>query len=233
MVQNNKREKALFYRKQGKTYGEIRALLGSKIPKATLSYWFRNVSLSATARRRRENIIRAMTQKARSAALEVKRKMRIAYLESVEKRNAHFTNIVSDRNTAKLVLAMLYLGEGAKSTRKASLMLGSSDERIIIIYLSLLRYCYPIDEQKFRCTLQCRADQDIEKLERFWSNTTRIPPSRFYRARVDPRTIGKPSKKLDYKGVCRIEYFSAEIFYDFLAIANIVTAGARSLEEKR
>lgn len=227
------KEKAVMYRRQGKTYGEICALLGHAIPQSTFSYWFRNVPLSPTARERRKKTIQTMIQRAQSVALEVKHKMRIAYLESVRRRNAHFEKMVHNRDIAKIILAMLYLGEGAKNPKRASVMLGSADQRIITIFLELLRHCYSINEQKFRCTVQCRADQNVEKLERFWSNVTQIHRSRFYQARVDPRTIGKPSTKLDYKGVCRVEYFSAEIFNDLLAIADIVTMGARSLEEKR
>jgi hypothetical protein len=227
------KEKALTYRRQGKTYSEIRMLLGESVPPATLSYWFRNVVLSGAAEERRKETIRVLIQRARSAALKMKRSMRMAYLESVRQRNKHLEKMVRKRDIAKIILAMLYLGEGAKNHKRASVMLGSSDQRIVSIFLCLLRFCYPIHEQKLRCTVQCRADQDSEKLERFWSGITQIPRSQFYRARIDPRTIGKPSRKLDYKGVCRIEYFSADIFHDFLAIADIVTAGARSLEEKR
>lgn len=227
------REKTVMYRKRGKTYGEICALLGRTIPRSTLSYWLKQVSLSPRAREKRRKTIYRMITRARAAALDAKRTVRAAYLESVRRRNIHFKEVVRNKDCAKIILAMLYLGEGAKNPKRASVMLGSADRRIIVIFLTLLRHCYPIHEQKFRCTVQCRADQNIERLERFWSHITRIHRSQFYRARVDPRTIGKPSTRLDYRGVCRIEYFSADIFNDLLAIADIVTMGARSLEEKR
>jgi hypothetical protein len=120
---------------------------------------------------------------------------------------------------------MLYLGEGSKDSKRGSLMFGNSDPFIVSLFLRLLRCCYNINEGKFRCTLQCRADQNIKKLERFWFRITGIPLSQFYRARVDPRTIGKKSNKLDYKGVCRIDYFSAELFIELKQIAEIVNKG--------
>ena len=104
-------------------------------------------------------------------------------------------------------------------------MFGNSDPSIISLFMSLLRYCYNIDESKFRCTLQCRADQNTKKLEKFWSQITKIPLSQFYKARVDPRTIDKPSKKLNYKGVCRIDYFSADLFIELKQIAEIIHRG--------
>ena len=96
---------------------------------------------------------------------------------------------------------------------------------VIQLFLNLLRYCYDIDETKFRCTLQCRADQDIKKLEKFWSQITRIPLSQFYKARIDPRTNGRPSRNLDYKGVCRIDYFSADIFMELKQIVAVIFEG--------
>ena len=93
-------------------------------------------------------------------------------MQGVGERVAHLSDEIQKKNTAKIAFAMLYLGEGAKKTR-GSLMFGNSDPLVIRLYLNLLRSCYRIDENKFRCTLQCRADQDVKKLEKFWS---RDPP---------------------------------------------------------
>lgn len=85
-----------------------------------------------------------------------------------------------------------------------------------------MKKCYKIDEKKFRCTILCRNDQNIKNLENFWVKVTKIPKSQFYKTRIDPRTIGKPSQKLDYKGVCVIDYFSADLFLDLMQIPKII-----------
>ena len=105
------------------------------------------------------------------------------------------------------------------------MIFGNSDPFIINLFLHLLRYCYNIDESKFRCTVQCRADQDTNRLENFWCRITKIPLVQFYKTRIDPRTIGKPSKKQNYKGVCRIDYFSAELFIEIKLVAEIIHRG--------
>jgi hypothetical protein len=153
--------------------------------------------------------------------LAVNKEKRGNYLKSIEERVSHFKDILRDKNVAKISLAMLYLGEGSK-THKASLMFGNSNPDIIKLFLDLLRYCYNINEEKFRCTVQCRADQDIKKLESFWSELTKIPRGQFYGARIDPRTMGKKTKKINYKGVCRIDYFSADIFLELEKITEIL-----------
>jgi hypothetical protein len=225
MSKRNLRSEVIRFRKQGKTYSEIQKKLKSIIPKSTLSYWCRNISLPRGYKRKIGEYNKFNLIKARKIALVVNKIKRGKYLQAVLNRNLHLETALKNRDTAKIALAMLYLGEGSKDSKRGSLMFGNSDPFIVSLFLRLLRCCYNINEGKFRCTLQCRADQNIKKLERFWFRITGIPLSQFYRARVDPRTIGKKSNKLDYKGVCRIDYFSAELFIELKQIAEIVNKG--------
>jgi hypothetical protein len=131
-----------------------------------------------------------------------------------------------DPISAKLTLAVLYLGEGSK-TRRGAMAFGNSNPEIIRLFLHLLRKTYVIDENRFRVTVQCRADQAIPALEKFWSNITHIPMSQFYKARVDKRTIGVPSRKRDYKGVCKIDYFSASAYHDIMSACRVICIKGR------
>jgi hypothetical protein len=225
MSKRNLRLEVIKFRKQGKTYSEINKKLKSIIPKSTLSYWCRNIYLPRGYKRKIREYNKFNLIKARRIALVANKIKREKYLQSVLNRNLHLEKALKNRDTAKIALAMLYLGEGSKDSKRGSLMFGNSDPFIISLFLRLLRYCYSIDEGKLRCTLQCRADQNIKKLERFWFRITGIPLSQFYKARVDPRTIGKKSNRLDYEGVCRIDYFSAELFIELKQIAEIVNKG--------
>ena len=219
------KKKAIRLRKQGKTYGEIRKIINLDIPKSTLSVWCENILLSQLQKKNIEisqqrNITRGM-----KTAWLVNKMRRDAYLAAIDHRIINLPNFIKDKNIAKIAAAMLYLGEGTKDIRRGSLMLGNSDPKIIKLFLRLLRHAYLIDESKFRCTLQCRADQNIKKLEKFWSKHTEIPLTKFYKARIDPRTIGKPTKKLDYKGVCVINYLSADLFIEIMKIGTLIAEG--------
>ncbi|MEK9154717.1 MAG: hypothetical protein AAB596_01445 [Patescibacteria group bacterium] len=207
-------------RKNGKTYSEINRIIGKTIPKSTLSNWCRSIKLSKKQQQKIKKLMENNINKGREIALAVNKEKRRAYLESVKNRIEHLQNIAENKDVAKIMIAMLYLGEGSK-TRRGSIMIGNSDPKIINLFLRLLRYCYYIDEKKFRCTVQCRADQNIKKLEKFWAKITGIPLNQFYNARVDSRTIGQKSRNLDYKGVCRIDYFSADIFNEIMKIIEI------------
>jgi hypothetical protein len=210
-------------RKQGITYGEIQKTIGLKIPKSTLSYWCQNVSLSFKQKMRIKDKIISNANRGRVLALEVNRIRRKQYLDSVKRRVVHLENKLSNIDVAKIAIAMLYLGEGSKGNRGA-LMFGNSDPKTISLFLKLFRACYDVDERKFRCTLLCRADQDTKKLEKFWSNITKIPLDKFYKTRIDSRTIGKKSKKPEYKGVCRIDYFSGDIFNEIMKTIEVLTS---------
>ncbi len=214
------KEKTISLRKSGKTYSEIREILNASIPKSTLSCWCKNINLSESQKNRIKQKICRNAERGRKIALKINKEKRLIYFKNVEKRILHLSNKIKDKDTAKIALAMLYLGEGNKDGN--GLTFGNSNSTIIKIYLKLLRYCYDVDENKFRCTVQCRSDQDIKKLKNFWSKTTNVPLKKFYKTQIDPRTIGKPSKKTDYKGVCRINYFSNDLFFELKHIIKVI-----------
>jgi hypothetical protein len=214
------KQKVLELRKKGRTYQEISIALKFSVPKSTLSYWCHLIPLPNGYRRKVRELNLSNLERARKIALQTQKKNREDYLKSLRCRNAHLAQLIRDPNIAKIALAVLYLGEGRKNIKRGSLMFGNSDPNIVKLFLDLLRFCYNIDESKFRCTVQCRADQKNVELEKFWQDITKIPPSQFYKTRIDPRTVGKGSKKPEYRGVCRLDYFSAELLIELLQIAE-------------
>jgi hypothetical protein len=159
--------------------------------------------------------------KARIIGAEAKRKKRLIQAEELQIGNRElFSPLFTNLAARKLLLVCLYWAEGGKG--RADLMFSNSDPLMIQTFLSVLRQCYDIDESKFRVTLQCRADSDVPTLEAFWSKITGIKRELFYKALIDPRTVGKPTLKADYKGVCRIAYFSAQIFNDIIQASKVL-----------
>jgi hypothetical protein len=217
----NFKDKALALRKQGKTYRDINAVLGTAIPKSTFSTWLHSmalteVELSTIEARKRNNILNG------NKKADFNRKLRKEVVSQATKdRYAHLHDLARKNDIAKICLAILYLCEGSKR-RSSGCCFGNSDPHIISLFLELLRNSYETDESKFRCTVQCRADQDPEKLALFWSGATGIPLKLFYPPQIDKRTIGKPTKKLDYKGVCKIDYFSVAIYNELQVIGALL-----------
>ena len=224
MWDTNLKQTVIELRRKGKTYGEIRRKVRLDIPKSTLSDWCNGILLSQLEKIKIEFAATRNSERGRLVAHATLRKRREEYLASIDKRIENLLPLIENKEVAKIAAGMLYLGEGAKK-RKGSLMFGNSDPGIIRLFLFLLRHSYSIDEGKFRCVIQCRADQNIEELEKFWSQETKISPSQFNKAQIDPRTIGKPSLKLEYKGVCRIEYFNADLFLELTKIGKLFCDG--------
>jgi hypothetical protein len=145
-------------------------------------------------------------------------------LEVIQRENFYLKKALTYNDIAKINLVMLYLCEGSKH-QNASVCFGNSNPSIVQLFLPLLRRCYMIDEKKFRCTVQCRADQDTGELISLWSTTTLIPKDQFYRSRIDKRTVGIPTTKADYRGVCRIDYFSATIYNELKIVGRLLSEG--------
>lgn len=215
------KNKTIELRKKGLTFKEIRKTLKINLPKSTISTWCKGVKLPKSYSNKILQINHRNLKKARVKALKTNQDKRNEYLQKLKTANLHLNNILKNKDVAKITLASLYLAEGTK--RSGSTNFGNSNPGIIKLYLKLLRFCYQIDENKFRCTLQCRADQNIKKLEKFWSSITKIKPSQFYKAQVDARTVGKKTMQLHYKGVCRIDYFNADIYNELKVIGEMIT----------
>ncbi|HVN26746.1 MAG TPA: hypothetical protein VMT99_03820 [Candidatus Paceibacterota bacterium] len=217
------KERAIALRREGNSYADIRAVLGVAIPRGTLSDWLSELELSDEERGKLAERLKKKLLIARAKSVISRRKIGILRDDEIRSRSSYLIDVAKNDDVAKISLAMIYWCEGGKSCR--NLTLGNSDPALIRTYLLLLRKCYRLDEAKFRGTVQCRADQDIAALERYWSAVSSIPPRQLYKSRIDPRTIGKPTRKIDYKGVFKVDYFSTEIYNELEVIRNLFGQG--------
>lgn len=215
------KRQAVRLRKQGKTYSEIQNNLRTAIPKSTLSYWCKDILLSQLYYDKIQLLNIANAKKGREIAVAVNKIKREKYLSSLVKRNKYLIPLLKNQDIAKIALAMLYLGEGAKWKSHRGLLLGSSDSDIVKIYIKLLQRCYNISRRRIRARILYRADQDINSLTIFWSHVTGIPKHHFYKTKPDPRTIGKKTKKKDYRGVCVITCGGTEVQIELDIIARM------------
>ncbi len=208
-------------RGKGKTYSEIFHTTGIGITKSTISLWCRGVRLPPWYEKKVGKINKINLAHAHTCARESQLRSHSALLEGLRRQNIHLGEFCGNRNVLKLMLAMLYLGEGAKWKSHRGLMLGSSDLRIILLYINLLRLCYGIEIKDLKCRICYRADQDIQKLERYWSSITKIPHENFYKTKPDHRTIGVPTRHKDYMGVCVITCRGTAIQLELDIIAQL------------
>ncbi|MEJ0053458.1 MAG: hypothetical protein WDN10_01880 [bacterium] len=213
------KNEAVKLRKRGKSLRAIEGLLD--VPRSTLSGWLKNVSLSAKHKASLERKWRLALTIARTEAVRWHNTQRNKRLEeAAEAAEKTLQKIGDDSEMLELALAMLYLGEGGKT--KTSLTLGNSDPLIVRFYVNALERLYGIAKSRLRAELHLRADQDENKLKRFWSKATGIPLRRFVYSVKDQRTLGRATYP-GYKGVCAVSGGGVAIQRKLMYLAKAFT----------
>ena len=192
---------AIKLRGKGFSIGKIERHLG--IPRSTLSGWLRNVELS---REQKEKL----TQNWKNALVKARGKAVLWHNTQKENRLREAKNQalktmeaidITDKKILELTLAILYMGEGTK--KKVETAMGSSDPLILKFFLATLKALNNFDLKKIKCQLNLRADQNPEKMKRFWSKELSVPIDNFGYVNLDKRTIGSKTYP-HYKGVCQV-----------------------------
>lgn len=169
------RRKALFLRKQGKTYSEIKKDLG--VSKSTLSDWLHAVPLNQT----QLNLVQKSRLKAREVAIEktriTKLEKRALRLKQVYIKEQDYFLPLSHK---ELLLAglFLYWGEGGKHMQGA-ISLNNTDPAVIKFTLYWLRHAFLIPKDKIKVGLHLYSDMNPKKEIRYWSQILKIPSNQF------------------------------------------------------
>ncbi|HOX96683.1 MAG TPA: hypothetical protein PLI45_04885 [Candidatus Woesebacteria bacterium] len=216
-------------REKGKTSREINSILNQHIPKSTFTGWFRGIRLTYEQKKRISLLNARKLDLARVRAVKANKVIRNRFLVSLDEINRPISKKIRGTQTAKIALAMLCFGEASKYGSGSVFSLGNTNHKIITLFIKLLKVCFDIDNSKFRCTVMCRADQNTNELEKYWREITNIPKNQFYKTRIDPRSIGKPTKKPGYKGVLKVDYLDTKIQLELESLANLLYNQAVSL----
>ncbi len=227
MISHNKTtiNEAREFRSQGKTYAEIMKSLKISVPKSTISGWCSDVKLPSWYQQKIDQLNKKSFSKAQKMAWASNKIKRERLINEIISKVSNITEKIKDRDVLKVILSVLYLGEGTKWKTHRGLILGNSDPGTIKLYIKLLNVCYGIKSNQLKCRISHRADQNLKSLERYWSNITGVPKSNFYKSIPDPRTVGKPTKRKDYKGVCVIHCAGTHIQLELEAIPRIILSG--------
>ncbi len=227
MISRNKTivDRARELRSRGNTYSEIMRSLKVTMPKSTISNWCSDVKLPSWYQDKIDQLNKKSFSKAQKMAWASNKIKRERLVNEIISRVSNITEKIKNRDVLKVILSVLYLGEGTKWKTHRGLILGNSDPETIKLYIKLLNVCYGIKSDQLKCRISHRADQNLKSLEKYWSNITGISKSNFYKSIPDPRTIGKPTKKKDYKGVCVIHCAGTHIQLELEAIPKIILSG--------
>src|SRR3990167_5279730 len=114
-------------RSKGKTYTEIGNILNINIPKSTMAEWCRGVKVPDSYWKRLDKINNYNYLKARKAAWAISKQKRERFVNELYKNNNILKKKIKDKDILKMILSILYLGEGSKWKSHRGLMLGSSE----------------------------------------------------------------------------------------------------------
>lgn len=215
------KQRARGLRNQGFSLGEIGQKLA--VPKNTISGWVRDIQLTKIQKKRIKEKEILSAAKGRVLALKTNRIKIEKWKQGIRDKVNHFKNYLSQNaEIGKLICGVLYLCEGAKYPASRYLYFGNSDPKIISFFVNALRKYYAIDENKLRFDIMYRYDQNYQELRTYWSRITSIPETKCLKSKADIRTKGRPTLKPDYRGVCRVIYYSTSLQFELQAIGEAI-----------
>lgn len=192
--------KAIELRQKGTSLRGVEKIL--RIPRSTLSGWFKNINLTRRQLLKLKNDHIKHLKSARKKAVKWHNLQKEIRLKQASEEAEKILLNLDHNNQAiqELALAMLYLGEGGKG--KSGTSMGSSDPLILRFFINSLKK-QGVNINKIKCALHLRADQNPQNLTKFWSKELNIPIKNFTLPSIDLRTRGMPTY-LTYNGVCVI-----------------------------
>ena len=206
---------------EGKSYREIRELMG--VPKSTISVWF-----GKTVHKPYDTnaLLKHLANIRPQAAIALKRKYE--KIRSDEMKTIR-TNLEEELKSYpfgnlgfyKSLLAMLYWAEGSRHSQISGTKFANIDPSLSLLYVTLLRKCYRVNENKLKIGLYVHYYHSIKKVKRFWSETLNVPLERFHKVYIKKRSKTKKYRK-NFAGVCFIYYGDSKVRKELLELGTIL-----------
>jgi hypothetical protein len=216
------KDKAIALRRKGWSLRHVEEVL--KIPKSTLSGWFKNIVLteaqkSRLAKRDSARVKAHLVQARKKAAAWHHAQKKIRMMEALRQAQSTLDGLeMGNKGILDLALAILYLGEGLKSGIGTGM--GNSNPLILRFFITALQRIYSVKTEKIKCELHLRYDQDPQMMRRYWSRQLKIPLKNFTSVSVDQRTQGSTTYP-HYKGVCVVRCSRADVQRKLIALSML------------
>ena len=188
-------------RKSGKTYAEIRSRF--PIPKSTLSNWLGKKYPGIYTRKIQLEHLRKIRVRAQETIKRTKAEREAHAIEAA--RNIVGMLPISDVSVRTALLAMLYWAEGTKAEGSHGLRFVNTDPHLTVLFITLLRVCFPIDEKRLRIRLHLHHYHSIREATEYWSSILRVPAGQFWKPYRKQRNAQKRHRK-NFMGICFIYY---------------------------
>jgi len=211
------RNQAIQLRREGLSLNQIIDIVS--VPKTTLYDWISKIRKPETLTKAGKVAVKHLPPHQPNG---MKRKREFELLRILKKVQEDVFNYPRLFNQAyyRSLLAMLYWAEGSKAkgnTNRASLAFANTDPRLCLLFLTLLRASYPLDEKRLKVYLYLHYYHDQEETKDYWSNLLKIPLNQFAKIRLKRRA---PSRfRANHRGICFIRYSSVDLQYQITSTA--------------
>jgi len=207
MARRKDRQYALKLREEGKSYSQIKAIIG--VGKGTLSYWLKNHPLPE--KRLRE--LRDWNEQRIERYRQTRTRIREAYLNKIYaiQKQRIFPLLQRDLFIAGL---FLYWGEGSKT--KFELEVANTDPAVPRFFIYWVTKFLKLDKSKIRVHIHLYSNMDVEKELGFWSKTLDIPKVQFLRPYIKRNSSLKINRGTFGHGTCTIRISNAKVAKEVL-----------------
>lgn len=196
------KERAKILRAKGFSYGTLTREL--KVSKSTLHQWI--CGIKRPKKFTKLDRIRWINEIQPLGAQANKRK-RENFIQSLKDEiESELKTLTLDINIKKVILSMLYWAEGSKGVREM-VTFANTDPRLTLLFITLLRQCYTIDETKFRIRLHLHYYHKEKDVKNFWSMLLHIPLTQFTKTYRKTRSKEKTFRR-NFGGICFLKYNS-------------------------
>ena len=205
-------------RDQGLSYNEINKITG--ISKSTLSSWLRDIPLTAEQEARLQARLLRNRATFAARALPINRERYRRAREEAYRAGAKIVEgLPEDKAVAEVAFAMLYLGDGSKTS--GTVRMGSVSPNILKYFVQALIQLYNIDVNRLSCRLHVieAAREQEEQLTWYWMERISLPRENFRRTTYDKRSKARTVTD-DYHGVCVVTYSDVYLQQRILGLAR-------------
>lgn len=184
--------------------------------KGTLSYWFRDLELSATAKNRlKSNTILAYRRGL--FAFNVRRTKSIRTENKIIVHQASNEVLALSKKELLIIGAALYWAEGTKnisSKNYPTARFSNSDPTMVRVFMRYLREILRISDNRIKPGIIVHPNTDPEKARSFWARVTHLSADSFWISVAVSRASKKrrPVHSLPY-GTIQLRVNSRQVFF--------------------
>lgn len=203
-----KKEQIQALRRQGLSYGEIRARLPYSVAKGTISRWCREIELTPEQLNRLDQLKSECWYRNRLKGSKTTQRRRAEEVAAI-KADAQADTPRFTRKELWLAGLMLYWAEG---TKKNDISFSNSDPNIIRFMMRWFREICRVPDGKFKMYLNIHSGQNDSAIKAFWSEVTGVAVSQFGKSYVKREGTGH-RKNILYNGTIRVTICNRDLFH--------------------